>query len=131
LNILIEKLNIIKAKLDNVLDRFQKSLSTQPGFSGIDIKWLPLVEESVKEYQTIISLMNKMNQFQPESAQAYYYIACIYAVQGKTKMSVAWLEKSIIKRFKNLDLIKTDENLINIRESENYKELIKSYLSLK
>jgi protein O-mannosyl-transferase len=127
LNILIEELNMKKAKLDNVIERFQKSLSTQPGFSGIDIKWLPLVEETLKEYKTKISLMNKMKQFQPESAEAYYYIACIYAGQNKTEMSVVWLEKAIIKGFKNWDLIKTDENLINIRKSKHYKELIKIY----
>jgi len=128
LNILIEKLNIKKEKLDSVLNRFQKSLSTQPGFSGIDIKWLPLVEETLKEYKTIISLIKKMNQFQPESAEAYYYIACIYAGQNKTEISIDWLEKAIIKGFKNRDLIKTDENLINIRKSRHYKELIKIYL---
>lgn len=52
----------------------------------------------------------------------------IYAGQNKTEISIDWLEKAIIKGFKNRDLIETDKNLINIRKSKHYKELIKSFL---
>ena len=86
------------------------------------------MEETLKEYKTTISLITKMNQFQRESAEAYYYIACIYARQNKAEISINWLEKAIIKGFKNRDLIETDKNLINIRKSKHYKELIKSFL---
>jgi tetratricopeptide (TPR) repeat protein len=60
LDILIEKLNNKKARLDDVLNQFQKSLTTQPGFSGLEVKSLPLVEETIKEYNRKISLTSKM-----------------------------------------------------------------------
>jgi tetratricopeptide (TPR) repeat protein len=80
-----------------------------------------------KEYKKALSSFKKIIELRPDSAGAYYNIACIYARQSKTEKSIDWLKKAIKKGYKNWDLIKTDKDLENIRGSSFYEELVRGH----
>ena len=55
---------------------------------------------------------------------AYYNMACIYALQDMVERSIACLDKAIKSGFHDWHLVKTDNDLQNIRGTSSYKELI-------
>ena len=57
------------------------------------------------------------------SIDAYYNLACIYAVNNETQKSVEWLKKAIDKGFNKWDLMKSDKDLDNIRQTLYFKGL--------
>jgi hypothetical protein len=51
----------------------------------------------------------------------------MYARLNKTDQAIAWLQKAIELGYDSWDLIKTDKDLANIRNSSFYKNLIKGH----
>ena len=68
--------------------------------------------------------MQKLIALQPDNAANYYNVAVLYALQNKVIESLAELNKAIAMGYDNWDLIKTDKDLENIRNSEGYRELV-------
>jgi len=79
-----------------------------------------------REYDGAFSLLEGILELQPDNSSVYYNIACLYAKQNLKDKSVIWLRRAIKKGFDNLDIIKSDEDLKNIRDTEYYRELIGS-----
>ncbi|RJP80133.1 MAG: tetratricopeptide repeat protein [Desulfobacteraceae bacterium] len=77
-----------------------------------------------KEYNKAISLFNALTALTPDNLSIYYNIACMYAGQYRPKEAVAWLEKAVRKGYNNWNLIKTDKDLSNIRNSLQFKNFI-------
>jgi len=77
-----------------------------------------------EEYDEAISVFGKMIRLWPNSAGAYYNVACIYAKQNRIVESTEWLKKAIQRGYSNWDLIKTDKDLENIRDTSYYKEIV-------
>jgi tetratricopeptide (TPR) repeat protein len=125
----IERLNKGKRELDNVIDRFIKALSLQPGFDSksFDINNLTRVHLIKQEYDQRLSLFEEVIKVQPNSAGAYYHIACIYARQNNTKESLDWLNQAIERGFVNWELLRTDRDLENIRYTSFYKQLVERH----
>ena len=125
----IERLNKGKRELDKVIDRFIKALSLQTGFAAnsFDIHNLTRVHLIKQEYDQTFSLFEKLIKIQPDSAGAYYHIACIYARQNNTKESLDWLNQAIQRGFVNWELFRTDRDLENIRYTSFYKQLVEKH----
>ncbi|MFA5654919.1 MAG: hypothetical protein WDA72_12500, partial [Desulfomonilia bacterium] len=58
------------------------------------------------------------------SAEVPYNIACLYARHGKPDEAVLWLRQAIDKGLDDMDLIRKDPDLENIRETAFYRELV-------
>jgi hypothetical protein len=69
-------------------------------------------------------LLYNKKELQPSDPDVYYNIACIYAKQKITDISIAWHKQSIEKGFHNWELIKKDPDLANIRNTAYVNELI-------
>jgi tetratricopeptide (TPR) repeat protein len=78
-----------------------------------------------KQYEKALKAFKKMAALQPDNANTYYNIAAMYALQNNVEESIAWLKKAIDMGYSNWDLIKTDKDLENIRDSEDYRQLLK------
>ena len=117
--------NIYKklGKSDNALLNYQKAHLIKPN-SLIFLNSLATLNADLNNYDQSIQYLEKMIQLEPEKNKLYYNIACLYAKQNKTKQSIEWLEKAIDKGYKNLNLITTDEDLENIRNTSEYKKRI-------
>ena len=115
-----------KRVLSQALNRYHKSLSRQPGFSGLDINEIDIISEVMQAVDEALPLFKKIIKFRPDSAGVYYIIACIYSRQGNTRESITWLNSAIQKGFNDWDLIRTDFDLENIRNSAYYFRLVTS-----
>jgi tetratricopeptide (TPR) repeat protein len=113
-------------KLNEAIEQYQKALSIQPGFTQA-LKDLAAVYAIKMEYGKAVSTFEKVTNLRPEDAGAYYNIACIYARQNRTEESLDWLEKAIDRGYKDWDVIKTDQNLKNIRATSRYEALIRGH----
>jgi tetratricopeptide (TPR) repeat protein len=80
-----------------------------------------------EEYDKALDAMKKLIEVQPDIANVYYNIACIYARQNMTKESIGWLNQAIDRGFKNWDQIKEDPDLASIRNTAFINELIKNH----
>ena len=49
----------------------------------------------------------------------------VYSRQGRVDEAVKWLSEAMKKGFDNLELLKTDPDLENVRQSEFYRGMIK------
>ena len=110
--------------LGDAIRQYKKALSIQPTFIQA-LKNLTTVYVTKEEYDKAVSIFMKIVEYRPNSAGAYYNIACLYAMQNSTEESIDWLKKAIEKGYKSWDLIKTDKNLKNIRASSWHRELLR------
>jgi tetratricopeptide (TPR) repeat protein len=100
-----------KAELNNILTKFQKSLSGQPGFGGLDTDDIPVVLSAKRQYEKKLPMFKKVIEIWPENAGAYYNIACIYGRQGKNRESINMLNKAFQNEFDRWNLIRADFDL--------------------
>ena len=114
-----------KEELDQVIGKLNKSLSLQPGFNKLDNDDILIVAETKKRYEKALPLFREVNQLIPDSASAYYHIACIHARQGRILESIKYLDQAIQKGFNRWDIIKADSDLENIRGYDGYQLLVK------
>jgi len=81
---------------------------------------------SVKKqnYHHATALLKKIISLQPEKADAYYNLACIYAIQNRITDSTTYLKSAMEHGYNNMNQIRTDKDLENIRKTEYYRNLI-------
>ena len=114
-----------KEKLEETLNQFQKALSLQPGFTEFDQNNIAIVLEVKRKYEQKLELFRQISEVRPDSAEANYHIACIYARKGQAQRGISWLQQAIEKGFNRWELIKTDSDLDPIRDSENFQPKVK------
>ncbi|NIR95488.1 MAG: tetratricopeptide repeat protein, partial [Gammaproteobacteria bacterium] len=52
-------------------------------------------------YDEAISLFQKIAARQPENPDAYFYVACVFAKQGKKSQALRWLRKAVKRGYHN------------------------------
>jgi tetratricopeptide (TPR) repeat protein len=60
-----------------------------------------------------------------KKADALYNLACIYSKRGKLQEALNYLKKASSSNPKSLEHSKTDEDIKNLRDMEEYRKLIK------
>ncbi len=113
-----------QAQFGRAIRQFEKALSIQPQLAPAQYN-LALAYAAGKQYDEALDAFKKTAALQPDNANIYYNIAAMYALQNNATESLAWLKKSIAMGYDNWELIKTDKDLENIRNSEDYRQLLK------
>lgn len=104
--------------------RFHKARSIAPGHIGATTG-LAGVYKASGEYDRAIALYKEMLLTHPEcSISITYNLACLSALQNEPQKAAAWLEKSIDEGFCQYDLLKSDPDLQNIRQTPCFQSLI-------
>lgn len=70
---------------------------------------------------------NKLVIIDSNDTNAYYNLACLYALNNDLVKSLKYLEITLSKGYKNHEHIMSDEDLINLRKSPAFTTLIKKY----
>ncbi|MHC4389802.1 MAG: TlpA family protein disulfide reductase [Planctomycetota bacterium] len=73
--------------------------------------------KSAETFQEVIRL-------RPDQSEAYYNVACAYALGGDLSASIDWLKKAIDKGFDDADHIDSDTDLDAIRKERAFHELM-------
>lgn len=74
-----------------------------------------------------IEFMNGVIESDKNDAGNYYDAACLYARMGETKKALNMLETALHKGYRRFEHMEKDDDLENIRSTNEYKTLIKKY----
>jgi len=85
---------------------------------------LAIIHATKGKYDQAFELFNRMTIADPDNPMGYYYTAGIYARKGQVETSVAWLRKAVEKGFSDIELLKNDANMKNLRETAYFKEIV-------
>jgi len=113
-----------KGEDDKAILNYQNALSLKSDFKPA-LNSLSNAFTNRNDYSKAIFFLEKLIALDPDKNALYYDIACLYAKQNKKNVALEWLTKAIDKGFDNWELIKTDRNLLNIRNSTDYINLEK------
>jgi tetratricopeptide (TPR) repeat protein len=115
-----------KKEISTAITEFEKALALQPKFVAAQNN-LAMAYAADRKYDQALTAFKKLIELDPNDASNYYNIAVLYALQNNASDSIAWLKKAIDRGYRNWELVKTDKDLANIRNSEEYKQLIKGH----
>jgi len=109
---------------DKAESEYKKAVSLKHDFHQA-LNNLARIYSARKDYGNSLKNLEKIIAINPDNPEGYYNIACVYSLQNDTGKSASWLKKAIGKGFNNWDLIRTDKDLENIRNSTSYKDILK------
>jgi hypothetical protein len=78
----------------------------------------------IRSFDKAIADIKKALELNPHLNRAYYNMACIFSLQGRTEEACIWLKKSVEKGYHNRTHMKKDPDLANIRGSSCYQEIV-------
>jgi len=115
-----------QGEISKAIGQFKNALKIQPQFAPAQYN-LAFAYAAGKQYDKALEALKNMVVLQPDNSSTYYNIAALYALQNNVSESIKWLKKAIDRGYQNWELIKTDKDLNNIRNSAGYRELIKGH----
>jgi len=125
------QLGYLQYKL-NKLDLASKYLNTALAINPIHQKALSIlaVVYSKTDSAKAIDVMNTLLRLSPDNAVFNFNIACLYAKDENITKSIVFLEKAIDLGYNNWIRIKYDYDLQSIRNTKEYKNIIKKQKTL-
>ena len=122
LGLLFEKSNNLKKAGQS----YQQSLALQPDDFNT-LNRLAMIHIKEKNYTDAIALLSgPMLKIQPDNADIYYNISCLFAIANDQEKAIEWLSRALEKGYDNWEKIKTDPDLGNVRNTSYYQNLIKN-----
>lgn len=111
-----------KAKIEGAVQELEKALKGKqdnPEIMGRLAVYYTLLGQNAKAERALKEAV----RIRP-SPEAYYNLACVYAKENRVDESVESLRKAVGLGFKDWKLLKTDQDLENIRSTGYYESLI-------
>jgi Flp pilus assembly protein TadD len=105
---------------------FESALALRPKYLAARNN-LAMAYAANRQYDRALAAFKKLIELDPAKAGNYYNIAVLYALQNRVPDAIAWLKQAIDKGYQNWELIKTDKDLANIRNSPQYQQLVKGH----
>ncbi len=126
LNYNLGNLYLGKGELTSAVRQFEKALALQPEFPEAQNN-LALAYAAGRQYNRALAAFKKLVELDPDNPSTYYNIAVLYALQNNVADALDWLKEAVEKGYRNWELIKMDKDLANVRQTEDYKQLIKGH----
>jgi len=79
-----------------------------------------LYEPAIKSYQACLKI-------QPNFSLAFYNLACAYSLQSKTIDAGQWMEKAFANGWTDVEAVRSDPDLVNLRNTQAFVLLMKKY----
>lgn len=80
-----------------------------------------------KAIAAIKKLDNKKDDEQQIQITSLYNIACIYSLTNDIDSSIKYLDSAIAIGYSDISSLNTDNNLMNVRKSDKFNELMIKY----
>ena len=79
-----------------------------------------------KQFEASLKTLSILQTINPKHPLLHYNLACYYALTGNIALGVESLKQATANGFRNLQTLKTDPDLENLRHNPQFKELQKS-----
>jgi len=115
-----------QGKTGEAIAQFNKALQIEPNSAKTHNNLaivLATMGETVEAIEHFLEVIRIDPNYNPS---VYYNLAGMYSRLNKVDESIKWLKLAIEKGYTNWDLIQTDKDLDNIRDSLTYQEIVKS-----
>jgi tetratricopeptide (TPR) repeat protein len=122
----LANLLVRQQKYERAVAQYKKALAIQPDRIQA-LNNLAFAYASMQDYEKAISTLHQLARLQADNSQVHYLLASLYAKQNQLTESIKWLETAFKGGFKNCDLIKTDQDLQNVRSSQDFHDLMSRY----
>lgn len=101
---------------------YRSILSLKPGdFTALNN--IALLNVLNKNYQKTIDIYSEMAELFPEKSGIFYNMACIYSKMNLVEKSAEAIKHAVDAGYNNMDKIKNDPDLINLRASSEFKKM--------
>jgi len=108
---------------DEAIAHYEEALRVKPGFREA-LYSLALIYAGQGRDTEALAALQAILDAHPGDTDALYNTACIHAKLGRTEQAVQALEEAMARGFDNIELIRTDPDLANIRHTPYYLELV-------
>jgi tetratricopeptide (TPR) repeat protein len=109
---------------DQAGECFRKVLDVQPKHAEA-LQRLGSIYIRNKNYDKAAGLYEQAFQAMPEASLSIRYnLACVYALKNDKEKSLKYLREIVAEGFDKMDLMRTDEQLENVRETAGFKTLV-------
>jgi tetratricopeptide (TPR) repeat protein len=122
----LANLLVRQQKYERAVAQYKKALAIQPDRIQA-LNNLAFAYASMQDYEKAISTLHQLARLQADNSQVHYLLSSLYAKQNQLAESIKWLETAFKGGFKNCDLIKTDQDLQNVRSSQDFHDLMSRY----
>ena len=112
-----------QGELSKAIAEFEIALALKPKFIAAQNN-LAMAYAAGGQYDQALAAFKKLLKLDPDNVSIDYNIAVLYALQNNVPESIRWLKKAVDRGYQNWELIKTDKDLANIRDSEGYRQLV-------
>jgi tetratricopeptide (TPR) repeat protein len=112
-----------RGDLDRSEISYLKALEKNPAFVPA-LQNLAVVYALKEQYGESLKYFNRILEIQPDNPDVYYNMSCMHARLGDVEQSVKLLEAAVEKGFRDWELLKSDPDLENIRDTPYYRELL-------
>jgi len=113
----------IRGNDDEAIVHYEEALRVKPGFREA-LHALALIYAGQGRDTEALAALQAILDAHPGDTDALYNTACIHAKLGRTEQSVQALKEAMARGFDNIELIRTDPDLANIRHTPYYRELV-------
>ena len=79
-----------------------------------------------KKFKASLETLNSLQRINPKHPLLHYNLACYYSLTGNNNLGIESLKQAVANGFKNLQSLKTDPDLKNLRPDSRFKELQKA-----
>ena len=114
-----------KGELDNALLEYKEALDIQTDYIPA-LHNIALIYSQRGDLDSALVYLKRLVKIQPDKPDNNYDIACVYALQLKIDEAIACLDAAIKNGFQNWELLKSDDDLVNLRGTEYYRNIVNS-----
>jgi hypothetical protein len=105
--------------------RFLQAIEADPtvpeAYNGVGVTW-----RMRNDLGEALAWYKKALAVDPDFGDAYYNMACVYAVEGKAALALRYLKIAFLNGYATADGIAQDPDLASLRESPEYQSLVRA-----
>ncbi|HEY6105885.1 MAG TPA: tetratricopeptide repeat protein, partial [Anaeromyxobacteraceae bacterium] len=103
------------------LDAIEADPTIPEAYNGVGVSWRMRNDlgEALAWYKRALAV-------DPDFGDAYYNMACVYAVEGKVALALRYLKIAYMNGYATADGIAQDPDLASLRESPDYQSLVRA-----
>ncbi|HET6922223.1 MAG TPA: tetratricopeptide repeat protein [Anaeromyxobacteraceae bacterium] len=117
--------HLAEGNFEQARRRFLEAIEADPkvpeAYNGVGVTW-----RMRNDLRQALEWYKKALAVDPDFGDAYYNMACVYAVEGKAELALRYLKIASLNGYATAEGIAQDPDLASLRESPEYQSLVRA-----